>query len=202
MELVIISALTTLAGVLVGYLAGYSKKKGENRAMHEDIDKLTDQLAAVTTTTKKIEAKISIEMWDRQKRWELKRDILFEATRRVSEVECALELFASVLQVEINREGKIDPDLVKESNKYLLRWHSASSALDETRFFVAVACEREAKAAFDAFGTFTKAIAAGISKKDNGLYEKSRADLTQKRIAVRSAIRNELGINGLNEEAS
>ncbi len=48
-----------------GYFKAYGAKKGENRAMQEDIRKLT-------TATKEIEAKISNEMWDRQKRWELR----------------------------------------------------------------------------------------------------------------------------------
>ena len=73
-----------LVGALGGYLAGYMKKKGENLAMHEDIGKLTAQVAAVTKTAKEIEAQITGDMWDRQKRWELKREVLFEATRRLA----------------------------------------------------------------------------------------------------------------------
>jgi hypothetical protein len=77
-EPLIIGTLTTLLGILVGYLTGYAKKKGENRAIHEDLGKLTDQVAAVTKTAKEIEAKISSDLWDRQKRWELKREVLRE----------------------------------------------------------------------------------------------------------------------------
>src|ERR1700688_645275 len=58
-----------LAAFLGSFLPGYMKKKGENLATHEDIKLLTDQVAAVTTTAKEIEAKISSEVWDRQKRW-------------------------------------------------------------------------------------------------------------------------------------
>ena len=61
--------LTTLVTAFVGsYLAGYLKKKGENLATHEDIDKLVEQVAAVTTASKKIEAQISDSVWNRQKR--------------------------------------------------------------------------------------------------------------------------------------
>jgi len=72
----------SLAGGWAGaYFGGYLTKKGENLATHEDIDKLVDQVRAVKQTTREIEAKISDEVWDRQKRWELKREVLFEATR-------------------------------------------------------------------------------------------------------------------------
>jgi hypothetical protein len=64
------------------YFGAYFKKKGESLATHEDIDKVVDQVKAVTQTTKEIEAKISGEVWDRQKRWELKREVTFGARRR------------------------------------------------------------------------------------------------------------------------
>jgi hypothetical protein len=68
MEKLLIPALwvlTVLAGGFIGFMAAYLKKKGENLATHEDITKLVDQVRAVTTATKEIEAKISTEVWDR-----------------------------------------------------------------------------------------------------------------------------------------
>jgi hypothetical protein len=45
----IIAILSFLLGaVLRPYLTGYASKKGENLAAHEDIDKLVDQIKAVT----------------------------------------------------------------------------------------------------------------------------------------------------------
>jgi len=38
-----------------------------NLATHEDIDKLVEQVSTVAKTTKEIKAKISNEVWDRQK---------------------------------------------------------------------------------------------------------------------------------------
>ena len=62
MENLITWGLTTLIGAFVGsYLGSYLKKKGENLATHEDLDKLVVQVRAVTTTTKEIEAKISTD---------------------------------------------------------------------------------------------------------------------------------------------
>ena len=66
------------------------KKKGENLATHEDIEKLKEQVRVVTTTTKEIEAKISTEVWDRQRRWEMKREVLFEASKSLARVCDAL----------------------------------------------------------------------------------------------------------------
>jgi hypothetical protein len=44
---------------LGAYLGAYLKKKGENLATHEDIDKLVSQVSAVTAASKQIEARIT-----------------------------------------------------------------------------------------------------------------------------------------------
>src|SRR6266404_3989380 len=101
MEKLIALALTTLIGAFIGsYLASYLKKKGENLATREDLDKLVEQVRAVTTATKEIEAKISTDVWDRQKRWEMKRDLLFEATRRLAAVNDSLMNLNSACEIE------------------------------------------------------------------------------------------------------
>jgi len=83
--------VTTALGAGVGaYIGSYLKKKGENLATHEDIDKLLIQVSAVTNATKAIEAKISGELWQRQKQWELRRDVIFEALKQVTEAQAGL----------------------------------------------------------------------------------------------------------------
>ena len=81
-------ALSTLVAAFIGfYLGSYLKKKGENLATHEDITKLVDQASAVTTATKEIEAKISDEVWARQRKWEVRRDAVFEALKELATVQ-------------------------------------------------------------------------------------------------------------------
>ena len=62
------SAIT--AGV-AAYFGSYLGKKGETRALHEDIDKLVQQVSAVTTATKQIEATITNETWRRERKSDL-----------------------------------------------------------------------------------------------------------------------------------
>jgi hypothetical protein len=88
--------ITTLVAAFVGaFLAGYLKKKGENLATHEDIDKLLQQVAAVTQTTKEIEAKVSGEMWERQQQWELKKGAFIKVINEIAAVQDALTLLDS-----------------------------------------------------------------------------------------------------------
>src|SRR5271167_2757044 len=77
MENAIVWLLVTLVGSFGGaWFGAYFKKKGENYATREDVGELT-------RVTKGIEAKISDEVWNRQRQWELKRDVLLGAVKRL-----------------------------------------------------------------------------------------------------------------------
>lgn len=95
--------LFTLVCAGVGAYAGsYLKKKGENLATHEDLDKLIKQVEATTEATKAIETKISNEVWDRQKQWELTRDGALKLMEAHAQLEDA--------NTEINRVCERLPD--------------------------------------------------------------------------------------------
>jgi hypothetical protein len=190
MNIVLIVAVwmvTVLLSLLIGgYLKGYMKKKGENLATHEDIDNLVDQIRAVTQTQKDIEAKISGELWDRQKRWELKRDILIEAVRALAEVDDSLLSYSTVLKTN-------DPDWNEAKHERQQRWSRASSAFEGTRLLIAIVCDETTKEVFDNFGVLANQIAAGISQKDASIYDNSRKDVALKLFATRAAARKEVG---------
>ena len=96
--------VTTLIGAWIGsFLGSYLKKKGENVATHEDIDKLVEQVAAVTKTTKEIESRISNEVWDRQRRWEVRKEALLELVKALAdffEASIGLDSALHVQQVQ------------------------------------------------------------------------------------------------------
>jgi hypothetical protein len=65
------------------FLGSYSAKKGENLATKEDI-------AQLTKITEGIKAKISDEVWDRQRQWEVRRDAVINTIRDISSLRDAL----------------------------------------------------------------------------------------------------------------
>jgi hypothetical protein len=85
------------------YIGAYLKKKGENLATHEDLEKVLVEVRATTKATKEIEAKITDEVWGRQQRWQMKRDVLFAATNKISAVKDALTSLYSIY--ETDRKG-------------------------------------------------------------------------------------------------
>jgi hypothetical protein len=185
--------LTTLAGSFIGsYLASYLKKKGENRAIREDLDDLLKQVRAVTTTTKEIEAKISTDVWDRQKRWEMKREVLFEATRRLGALEDALGSMNVAYKSERESPQKGDPQWSTfqiDANK---KWFDELRRFNEDCLLMGIVCGKDVKDACDNIRSFMVTIAASINKGDGEIYMKSAVEVTKRSLAVTTAIRKEL----------
>jgi hypothetical protein len=179
------------------YCGSYLKLKGKNFSTHEDINKLVDQVCGVAKATNEIEAKISSEGWDKQKRWELKREVLFEATKRVGEIEELLNTLNSILQVELKepKEGNLAWMEMKIGNNK--KWSKAAAHFDETKLFVGVTCGKETKEAFDDYGKLARELVMAINKRTADAYQKHFPELTVKYFAVRTAVRNELGVEPL-----
>jgi hypothetical protein len=147
----LIVVLLLLEVVIVGvgiYLAAYLKKKAQNLATREEFKELEKQTAALTRTTAQIEADIKGSLWDRQKQWELKREILFDAAKRVAQIENALGNLNSAFKTA--EEHKSVPGsgweqlLIDENDK----WFKANAAFKEARLFVDVSCGQEMRDAF------------------------------------------------------
>jgi len=173
------------------------RRKGENLATHEDIERLVDQVKAVTQATKEIETKISGELWNRQKRWELRREVLFEATRRVLAVFDALRTLDNILQTEVAkpehkealswRQGKVDANM---------KYFETVAALEESELLAALTCER---AVVDAINEYRRLVAE-VGKKigtdhDPETFDESLRKIIELRRAVGDAFRKDLGIN-------
>lgn len=190
----IVALLSAIGGWIGGYFGAYAKKKGENLATKEDFNDLKAQTADLTRVTEEIKDKISFDTWDRQKRWELKQEVLFEATRRITEVDDSL--------ISLDSTMKIGPQFDQNQTwqeskaKALKRWNKAISALDETRFFVTVVCGKETINTVDDYATLATQIAIAF-KDDTGAYIKQSKELTRRMLLSRLAIRKELGFESL-----
>jgi hypothetical protein len=76
-------ALAAIASGFGGYFGAYLRKKGENRAVHED-------LARLTATTEEIRASIADRSWERQRNWELRKESVFSLMQSLQECQEAL----------------------------------------------------------------------------------------------------------------
>jgi hypothetical protein len=168
------------------YLGAYLKKKGENLATREDIKELKEQVAMVTRTTEEIKTEISDAAWNRQRLAEMKREVLFEAIKRLAENHDALKnLAATVLHESMQH-------VVEEQDK----WLRASADLDKANALVGLICGRDTHEAFKQYRQVSISVADQIMKNSNDaeVYPKAKTALATKVFAARAAARKELGI--------
>jgi hypothetical protein len=195
MENVIVWLVVTLVGSFGGsYLGAYFKKKGENLATHEDIDKLVEQVSAVTKTTKEIEAKISDEVWDRQRKWEVKRDVLLDAMKKFGVLPRALSSLHAVYR-EAAPLGVVNERRIRDGEK----WSAAIGEFDASTFLVELVCGGgevvKAMREFSLFGReCSMKLMAGETDPD-ALQEWTR-EVATKFISATNAARKELGFAG------
>jgi hypothetical protein len=186
-----LEALMVFVSALGGSaVTAFWKKKAENYATKQDVADLTE-------ITKRVEAKISNEVWDRQKKWELKREVLFEAMRRLADIEEVLNTINAILQVELKESKEGDIAWMETKIEASASWRKASANFDETKLFVSVTCGTETKDAFSEYGKVALAISMAIAKGTANAYDTLRPNLVLGHIAVRAAVRNELGVEAL-----
>jgi hypothetical protein len=72
-----LSSLSSWAAILVAgfaaYLGGYMSEKGKRLAAKEEAEQIRAELARTTQALKEVEARISLDLWREQKRWDERR---------------------------------------------------------------------------------------------------------------------------------
>jgi hypothetical protein len=197
-EMFVAWALTTLVSAFVGsYLAGYLKQKGQNLATHEDIDKLVDQVRVVTKTTKEIEAKISDEVWDRQKRWELKRDLLVDMLKKISNLQGALQRLHAV---RLTNKESGDPEnvtRVEVTHASTLGFNTALGEYDQAKLVVDLVCGLEVKRTLLYYEKIVSDTGQAVIGGDVAAFGRTQKEILIKETAVVNAVRDELGSGSL-----
>jgi predicted HNH restriction endonuclease len=142
-----LASLWAIRRTLSAYVSGYGQEKGKNLATYEDIDKLVKQVQAVTTATKVIEAKISDEVWTRQRGWELRRDAIFEALKEMATVERSLRLdLVSHDNIGLDRTRN---DEIQTQHMCPQKHEEALVAFARAKVLASVACSKQVRDQFD-----------------------------------------------------
>lgn len=188
-----------LVGLVAGlgaYFGAYLKVKGQNWAKQQDTDLILEEVRATTKATKEIEAKISNEVWDRQKQWELKREIVREAANRVGILWTALENLSVAYRTRNLNNGQgvqTYEEMVSDANE---KWFHALAKYEQTGLFVDSFCGREMSSAFAELRTLALTIAYALNQGDIDILKNRYSALLSAKSTVRDAIRSELLTSG------
>jgi hypothetical protein len=194
-DVVLFYTFTAIVAGGSAYCGTYLKNKGKNLATREDLEGIVTEVRAVTKTAEEIKADIGNDVWSRQRQWELKQEVLFEATRRVAAVFEALKALENILQTEIKNPA-IKNDLwtqmtVDENAK----WFKTTAALSESKLFVSLTCGKDVLEAIEKFSHVTTTIATKISRDDGAIFRQSAQELFALQDKIRDTIRKELKID-------
>jgi hypothetical protein len=191
----LISASLTFVGGLAGaYLGSYLKKKGENLATHEDIALLKEQVSAVTMTTEQIKTEISEAAWNRQRRWELKKEVLIGAVNKLAAVEEALLQLHCAVQIP----KRANPDWQEIVAKKYGIWQHEFAALRGAMKLVPVVCRSQMFNELTKYHTVADSIAEGIRLNNNpDIYDERSDELNDALIEVWQKVKKELGTDAV-----
>jgi hypothetical protein len=188
-----ISVITVLSAGIGAFFGAYLKQKAENLATHEDFQKVLTELKETTRATKEIENKLLDTMWDRQKRWELKRDVLIDIATKLATANNALLSFHALCLTEIDPKSKGNPGLVPKRLEIATAWNTATSELQRVVVIASLACSAEVVTALNEFALFVMNLAAKISAGDSEVYMQQANELFAKHGAISKAMRKEIG---------
>ena len=189
-------ALTLVVGLFTGsYLKSYIGKKGENLATHEDIQKLVDQVKAVTQATKEIEAKISDDVWNRQKRWEVKKEALFDYMRELGGLEDALSTFGSTqLAIVQSGESADAPHWIDRRVEAVEKWTKCSLSYSQAEMRAILVSGQETRNIIHGVGVLLRTLVKEVFAGKPRAYFESLPQIAADLQSVTIAVRRELGI--------
>lgn len=111
-------AIGLLTFILVDWLRPYVRKRSEEEgkidALAANLETVKENTAQLTALTKKIEADVSDRVWDRQARWNLRRDTYVRVIENLS----ALVNVKSQIAFK-NKHGEPLPDNLREQDTQL-----------------------------------------------------------------------------------
>jgi hypothetical protein len=192
---IVVEVLTALIGAGIGfYFGAYFRKKGQNLATREDLDKLVAQVEAVTTAAKEIEARVSDEAWNREKTWELKRDVLLEGMKGLGEYFAALWAVCSTYRRDadsIQERGVGDGDA---RIRVLEEWDRVSTDFIAAKcFVVSLVGSKDLMVALAHFGKVTRRVAIEVSGGKLDVLQERAKELEFAISAVAGLLSEELG---------
>lgn len=179
------------------YLGSYLKQKGKNLATHEDINNLVGQVAAVTQTTKEIEAKISNEMWDRQRRWELKTQAMFEAIKRMTSVKEALTGMLAVYRNNAQSEAPLSDERASKQTEAYKALNEAVNGLEQAAFTAQLVCGAEIFVALSMLALFARDTAGEMTDARPEVFNEAFNKATEigaRIVTVTKLMQKELGL--------
>jgi hypothetical protein len=138
--------LSLLGGLIGGVLGSFFSKRGEIRAIQRDLHLVLEQNRAMTQVQEEIRARISTDMWARQRKWEVKREVIFEALKELGSLQTVATVLVTTYRLTTGQERLSEIDKTRKAAKD--DFMQAMVALRRWRVLTYVVCGDEARIKF------------------------------------------------------
>jgi hypothetical protein len=183
-----------LSGGLGAYFGGYLKQKGENLAKKEDLDHLIQEVAVVTQTTKEIENKLSDEVWNRQRRWELKREAVFEFAKRAAGAKDAVTSLYATYKTDKQSKNEGGEGRLERQNLVAAAFGEAANRLDEAFLRLDVVCGKDLVKTAGEFLMFIRTLGGEIMNGNPEKFDSCKREFGASLNALNVAMKKEMGL--------
>jgi hypothetical protein len=191
MDPAVASFLTVIGSAVAAYSGAYFKKRGEDKAIEEGFAAVLRQTTETTKATKAIEAKIGDEVWDRQRRFEMKRDFIFEAARTVGKVLGKIVELDSAKKAE--QRFKLNE---REPNDLILKigkeWVEMVTEVGNVMTVSSLICGDELTAAFQRFASAMIDHGEAITNVGEDFVQQRSSAFVKEHKSIFMAMRKEL----------
>lgn len=191
-------ATLIIASGIGSYIGSYLKKKGENLATHDDLDKLVAQMQATTEATKAIETRIDDQIWNKQRQWEMKRDVLLGLARTISDFEQAV----MDIGAKIERHGNSVYE-AERFNRALAAWNATSAKFEQDSFVAGLVISMETRLALMELKSALRGATNDVLKtQTHDAYKAHHKNVVFELEKIKVIIRKELGVAELTPQSS
>jgi len=150
-------------------------------------------MSAVTQSTESIRAAISDDLWDRQKRWELRRDTLIDIATKASNAKDVLVRLHAIYLTRNNAAIEASPERVAIQTELQEAWHFAQNELQRMVVIASLACGAGVRTALADFAMVASDLALEIVGGQPEVLMTRSDDFAAKYNAVTKAMRKEIG---------
>ena len=194
MDSTFVSLLTIAGSGIAAHYGAYFKRKGEDQAMKEGFAEVLRQTKETTAATKDIEARITDKIWDRQKRWEMKRDLMFETTKLLAAAKDSLFSLYQTFDLVLKSENSKSPELLEAKKKAATEFNEAMNTLDTHVGLVDLVCGEKTKNTVIETCVFLRQCSAAIVNGQPQVFLNSGKALGLGLDACINAMRAEIGL--------
>ena len=177
-----------VVNVFKPFIGSYAAKKGENLATKEDI-------AQLTKIAEGIKAKISDEVWDRQKKWELMRDVVIDMIRAHADLDGYMTELATMYSIPLNILSADDLEKHKK-NLYVIsvEWKKRADAYQRARNVADIAIHGELSRSASAYFQNAAKLSIKFQKREMQYDRNAQLELAKLSTRLILAARRELNI--------